>query len=94
MVQAFDHLLDATIEHLGALKSDGHSSILMEDESMELLRKMVHSSKQKPRTTVEQKLKPRQNPIPETRKLDATVSVTPSQAIELALNTKSPRKFV
>ncbi len=88
MVQAFDHLLDATIEHLETLKSDGQSSVLMEDGSMELLRKMVHSAKHKPRTTVEQKFKPRKNPIPETRKLDATVSVAPSQAIELAQEEK------
>jgi len=88
MVQAFDHLLDATIEHLETLKSDGQSSVLMEDGSMELLRKMVHSAKHKPRTTVEQKFKPRKNPIPETRKLDARVSVAPSQAIELAQEEK------
>ena len=41
MAQGFDHLLDATITHLEALKAEGASSIPFSNESVQILREML-----------------------------------------------------
>ncbi|MBT5927580.1 MAG: uracil-DNA glycosylase [Verrucomicrobia bacterium] len=45
MVLAFDHLLDATIEHLETLKSGGQASVHVADASMVSLREMIKDGK-------------------------------------------------
>lgn len=68
MVQAFDQLLDATIEHLETLKSDGQSSILVDDTSMESLRAMVKAGDHLQRPKSQQNFTPQRNLSPGNRK--------------------------
>ena len=82
MVQAFDHLLDATIEHLETLKSDGESSILVDDESMESLREMVKAEKRHERTATQPKYTPRGNSAPVNRRPEARIATPPPSPIE------------
>ncbi len=46
MAQGFDHLLDATITHLEALKAEGARSVSFSNESVQILREMLQERRE------------------------------------------------
>ena len=47
MAQGFDHLLDATITHLEALKAEGARSVSFSNESVQILREMLQERRER-----------------------------------------------
>jgi len=47
MAQGFDHLLDATITHLEALKAEGARSVPFSNESVQTLREMLQEQRER-----------------------------------------------
>jgi uracil-DNA glycosylase family 4 len=82
MVQAFDHLLDATIEHLETLKSDGQSSILIDDASMESLQEMVKAGKFDSRTKTQPRFTPQRSSAPVNQRPEVRISPPPAPVLE------------
>ena len=63
MPQAFDHLLDATIEHLETLRSDGQSSISVTTESIQIVQGMIEEgNSHAPLSEARRNIAPRQRP--------------------------------
>jgi uracil-DNA glycosylase family 4 len=89
MVQAFDHLLDATIEHLETLKSDGQSFILVDDDSMVSLREMVKAGMRQQSAAAMPPVSPRKNPAPASRRpVTRTFTPPPASSVETPTEEK------